>query len=80
MGIPVIGGAAVWKLREIVSSPPPSSDFAALVVGMLAAAISGLIAISFLLRYLRTNSTGIFIAYRLIFAGVVAVGVLLLIR
>jgi undecaprenyl pyrophosphate phosphatase UppP len=40
---------------------------------MVAAAISGLLAISFLLRYLRTNSTGIFIAYRIAFAVVVTV-------
>ena len=40
---------------------------------MVAAGVSGLIAIRFLLRYLRTNSTGIFIAYRVVFAALVTI-------
>ncbi len=36
----------------------------------MAAAISGWLAIGFLLRYLRDHSTGIFIAYRLVAAAV----------
>ncbi len=40
---------------------------------MLSAAVFGLLAISFLLRYLRTHDLGIFIAYRLVFAAVVAI-------
>jgi len=78
MGIPIIAGAGLWKSRELLSAPPPSGDLVALAAGMMAAAISGLLAIGFLLRYLRTNSTGIFIAYRLVFAALVAV--LLLVR
>jgi undecaprenyl-diphosphatase len=78
MGIPVIAGAGLWKARELVAAPPASSDLVALLAGMAAAAIAGLLAISFLLRYLRTNTTGIFIGYRLIAAAVWAV--LLIIR
>jgi undecaprenyl-diphosphatase len=78
MGIPVIVGAGLWKMRTLVAQPPSSDDLAALLAGMIASAVAGLFAISFLLRYLRTNSTGIFIAYRLIFAAVVTV--ILLVR
>ncbi len=77
MGIPIIAGAGAWKTREIIASPPPSDEIGALVAGMIAAAISGLFAIRFLLRYLRSNSTGIFIVYRLGFAALVAVLLLL---
>jgi undecaprenyl-diphosphatase len=73
MGIPVIGGATIWKMRTLISEPPVGDQFGALIVGMLSAAIFGLLAISFLLRYLRTHDLGIFIAYRLIFAAVVAI-------
>jgi len=73
MGIPVIGGATLWKMRTLVTEPPPSSEFGALIVGMISAAVFGLLAISFLLRYLKTHDLGIFIAYRLIFAVVVAI-------
>jgi undecaprenyl-diphosphatase len=41
-----------------------------LAAGVIAAAVSGWLAIGFLLRYLRTHSTGIFIAYRLVAAAV----------
>ena len=44
-----------------------------LVVGMVAALISGLAAIHFLLRYLRSNSLTVFVVYRLVLAAVVVV-------
>ena len=44
-----------------------------LAAGVIAAAVSGWLAIGFLLRYLRDHSTGIFIAYRLIAAAVLLV-------
>jgi undecaprenyl-diphosphatase len=70
MGIPIIAGAGVWKTRTIVSGDAGDIDLAVLSAGVLAAAISGWLAIGFLLRYLRRHSTGIFIAYRLIAAAV----------
>ncbi len=72
MGIPVIGGAGIWKARELIATPPGGSDYAALAAGFIAAAISGFIAIRFLLAFLRVHSTGIFIAWRIGFALVSA--------
>jgi undecaprenyl-diphosphatase len=72
IGIPVIGGATLWKLREIAFGSLTSTDALALVAGMLAAVISGVLAIRFLLRYLQGHSTDIFVAYRIGFAVVVA--------
>jgi undecaprenyl-diphosphatase len=43
----------------------------ALIVGVVAAFVSGLAAIAFLLRYLRTRPTTVFVVYRLILAAVV---------
>jgi undecaprenyl pyrophosphate phosphatase UppP len=40
---------------------------------MLAAFVSGMIAIGFALRYLRTRSLNVFVAYRLIVAAIVVV-------
>ena len=76
MGIPIIAGAGLWKAREIVATPPAPDELAALAAGMLAAAISGLIAIRTLLRYLRDHSLGIFIAYRLVAAAILLVLIL----
>jgi undecaprenyl-diphosphatase len=44
-----------------------------LVVGMIAAFVSGSLAIGFLLRYLRTRSLDVFVVYRLVLARVVVV-------
>ena len=70
MGIPIIAGAGLWKTRAIVSGGAGDIDLAVLAAGVAAAAISGWLAIGFLLRYLRPHSTGIFIAYRLLAAAV----------
>lgn len=78
MGIPVIAGATVFKLREIAFGSLTSSDALALVAGMAAAAISGVLAIRFLLRYLQNHSTDLFVAYRIGFAVIAAI--LLLMR
>lgn len=73
MGIPIIAGAGLWKLRVIVAGETSPFEPMVLAAGMAASALAGLAAIAFLLRYLRTRSTGIFIVYRLIFAAVAAV-------
>ena len=44
-----------------------------LIVGMVAAFVSGMFAIGFLLRYLRTRSLTIFVVYRLVLAAIVVV-------
>jgi undecaprenyl-diphosphatase len=76
MGIPVIAGATVWKLRDLAGATLAGSDALALVAGMVAAAVSGVLAIRFLLRYLQGHNTDIFVVYRIAFAVVVAVLIL----
>ena len=78
MGIPVIAGAAIWKAREIPFSTLDSTEALALAAGFVAAAITGVLAIRLLLRYLQGHTTDIFVAYRVGFAVLVAV--LLLMR
>jgi undecaprenyl-diphosphatase len=70
MGIPIIAGAGLWKTRTIVSGGAGEVDLVVLAAGIIAAAVSGWLAIGFLLRYLRSHSTGVFIAYRLVAAVV----------
>jgi undecaprenyl-diphosphatase len=74
MATPITAGAAIFEIRKLmagdvavgVSAAPP-------VAGMLAAFVSGMVAIGFLLRYLRTRSLNIFVAYRLVLAAIVIV-------
>ncbi len=77
MGIPIIAGAGLWKARHFVTGEVGDLDVAALAAGVIAAAVSGWLAIGILLRYLRSHSTGIFIAYRLVAAAVFLVLLLL---
>ncbi len=71
MSMPITAAAAVLKvpeaLREGITLP--------IVVGILASAISGWLAISVLLRYISTKSFGIFAVYR----WILGIAVLLLI-
>ncbi len=76
MGTPIIAGAGLWKLRGLLAAGGLGSNTGPLLVGMLAAAISGLIAIGILLAYLRRHSTRVFIGYRLVAAALLAVWVL----
>jgi undecaprenyl-diphosphatase len=74
MAAPVIAGAGLFEARKLVSGEAGVQVAAApLAVGFIAALVSGLIAIWALLRYLRSNSLAIFVAYRLVAAAVVVV-------
>jgi hypothetical protein len=53
------------ELKEAVHKLPAGTGFS-LVVATIIAGIVGYASIFFLLRYLRTHSTGVFIGYRLI--------------
>jgi undecaprenyl-diphosphatase len=76
MSTPIIAGAGLWKLRELVGGGAGTFDGAALIAGLIAAAIAGLVAIWFLLAYLRRASTDVFGLYRVGAAVVFAVLIL----
>jgi undecaprenyl-diphosphatase len=72
MATPVTAGAALFEIRKLVSGEAGVDvSLAPLVVGLVAAFVSGLLAIRVLLDYVRTNSFDIFVAYRFVLAGVV---------
>lgn len=72
MSMPIIAAAAVLKVPEVLHDSgftPP------LIVGVLASAISGWLAISIVMHYVTRHSYGIFAAYRLVL-GVIVLAVL----
>ena len=71
MSVPVIAGAGLWKARTLVGTGLEGAAVGELLVGVTMSALFGFISIAFLLSYLRRNSLGIFIAYRVVFAFVV---------
>jgi undecaprenyl-diphosphatase len=81
MATPITAAAGAYEILQLVRGQA-GAGFAIgpMVVGMLAALISGLAAIHLLLRYLRTNSLTIFVVYRFVLAAVVIVFFLHLFR
>ncbi len=74
MATPITGGAIVFEARSLISGDAGVQvELVPLLVGMLAALGAGLLAIHVTLRYLRTRSLDIFVAYRFVLAAVVIV-------
>ena len=72
MATPVTALAGAWEVRKLVTGEAGVDvSIGPLVVGMLAALVSGLFAIAILLRFLRTHTLGVFIAYRLALAALI---------
>jgi undecaprenyl-diphosphatase len=67
MSMPIIAGAGVLKLPEILRTPEP----AAVALGFLSAAATGFFAIWFLLRHVQTRGYTPFVIYRLLLAGLI---------
>jgi undecaprenyl-diphosphatase len=74
LSTPITVVAALYSMRKLVGPGAEQDDLAALLVGMLAAALSGWLAIGFLLRFLQRNSLLVFVIYRVL-AGLLVLGV-----
>lgn len=74
MATPITAGAILFEGRRLLTGEAGVAvAIEPLVVGMLAALLSGLAAIHFMLRYLRTRSLDVFVWYRFVLAAVVLV-------
>jgi undecaprenyl-diphosphatase len=62
--IPVVAGATLFKAASAIHQGLPPGVAGPMIVGTLAAAVSGYLAIAFLLRLLRTTSYAPFVYYR----------------
>ncbi len=76
LSIPAIAASGVLELFEAIEKLPPGS-LANLAVGTVVSAIVGWASIWFLLRFLRTHSTGVFIGYRILVGGAILVMLLM---
>jgi undecaprenyl-diphosphatase len=70
--VPIVFGAAVLKgVKDVVLEGLPPGSVGPFVVGMLAAAVVGLVAIWGLLGYVRRHTYGVFVVYRLAVAATI---------
>jgi undecaprenyl-diphosphatase len=63
MSTPIIVGAGIWQLKDLVSNSGWTTHLAPLAIGFAAAAASGYLCIRFLLSYLRRGKLYPFAAY-----------------
>jgi undecaprenyl-diphosphatase len=74
MATPITALAGAWELRKLLAGEAGvEMAVAPLLAGMVAACASGLLAIAVLLRFLRSNPTTLFVAYRVAFAALIVV-------
>jgi undecaprenyl-diphosphatase len=76
LGIPLVTAAGLKGMADLIQADPSGAEIGRIVAGMAASAISGFIAIGFLLRYLQTSSTTVFVVYRVL-ASIVLIGLVL---
>lgn len=70
LSIPAIAASGLLELNEAIEKLPPGS-YGALIVATVVSGAVGYASIWFLLRFLRTHSTGVFIVYRVIVGGLI---------
>ena len=73
MATPITAAAAAYELLTVIRGEGIPVQVAPLAAGLIASFVFGVIAISGLLRFLRTRSTDVFIAYRVILAAAVLI-------
>jgi undecaprenyl-diphosphatase len=69
LATPITAMAVAYEGLKLVRGEVAGADPLTLVVGVVAAFVSGILAIAILLRYLRTNSFTIFVVYRFVLAA-----------
>lgn len=77
MSLPIIAGAGLYKLVDVLSEGGIPSDFVApFVVGMATSAVTGFAAVWGTIRYVQTRTFAPFVAYRFVVgAAVIALAV-----
>ncbi len=78
LATPITLGAGLYGSRNLLTEPDrPGSEWLAIGVGLAVAALSGMLAIGFLLAWLRRRSVAIFSLYRIGFAAIIVLLVML---
>ena len=74
MATPITAGAGIFEVRKLIAGEGGVQvETLPLAVGMIAAAVSGLAAIHFMLSFLRRQSLDVFVWYRFALAAVVLI-------
>ena len=70
LSMPVVLGAGLFAVKDLMKVGLKPGELPILACGMISAALFGVIAIHFLLRFLRTRPMTVFVIYRICLAAV----------
>ncbi len=73
LSFPIILGAGLVSLSKLIGTGGVDAAWGPLVLGSIAAFVSGLWAIRFLVNYLKNHTFKVFLWYRVILAGIIVV-------
>jgi undecaprenyl-diphosphatase len=73
MATPITAAAAAYEVLKVVRGEGVPVQVVPMAAGLLMSFVFGVLAIAVLLRYLRTRSTDVFVAYRVILAAAVLI-------
>ncbi|MBA2718894.1 MAG: undecaprenyl-diphosphatase UppP [Chloroflexi bacterium] len=73
MATPITAAAAAYELMNVIRGESIAFQAGPMAAGLVASFVFGLLAITVLLRFLRTRSTDVFVLYRVLLAVVVLV-------
>ncbi|MEM7556392.1 MAG: undecaprenyl-diphosphate phosphatase [Cyanobacteria bacterium P01_A01_bin.84] len=75
LGIPAITLAGLVELKDLLDNGIGDSGMLTLIAGVISSAVFSYLAIAWLISFLKTRSTWIFVWYRLIFGILIIVGI-----
>ncbi|MEM7727196.1 MAG: undecaprenyl-diphosphate phosphatase [Cyanobacteria bacterium P01_A01_bin.45] len=75
LGIPAITLSGLVELKDLLSGGIGDSGMLTLIAGVLSSAIFSYLAIAWLINFLKTRSTWVFVWYRLIFGILILAGI-----
>jgi undecaprenyl-diphosphatase len=70
LSMPAVFGATLLEGRKLLEAGP-KTDWAVLGLGFSVSLVTGVVAIKFLLRYLKSHNMNAFVIYRFVLAGVI---------
>jgi undecaprenyl-diphosphatase len=73
LSVPAVVLSGLFQLRELLAGGTESAELVPLAVATALAFVSGYVAIAFLLRFLVTHTTKVFVAYRIVLGAAVIV-------
>ena len=75
LGIPITAAAGGYKLLHVMRAGVPAGEGGPLLIAVLAAFLSGWLAVWFLVGYLRRRSLTPFVIYRLLLAAIILLAI-----